>query len=142
MQIHFLPYHSFTHTEANVHLKFMNIKQNLFLPRCKGKILLPCNYSTGSGGCRGCRLQLPPPKLPPNLIFTLIFLTNSVDLIQGEHDSTNALNSRASMGIPAPGRCSFITRTALGQPLRACHSLNPALNYYKTFHILTYLRQI
>ena len=29
------------------------------------------------------RGQLPPPKVPPYLIFTLIFLTNSVDLLQG-----------------------------------------------------------
>ena len=35
----------------------------------------------GGGGAQGA--AAPPPKVPPNLIFTLIFLTNSVDLLQG-----------------------------------------------------------
>ena len=38
------------------------------------------------GGAQGA--AAPPPKVPPNLIFTLIFLTNSVDLLQGQNDFT------------------------------------------------------
>ena len=37
----------------------------------------------GGGGHRGQLPPPPPPKMPPNLTFTLIFLTNSVDLLQG-----------------------------------------------------------
>ena len=41
---------------------------------------------SGGGGGTGTAAQQPnttPPKLPPNLIFLLIFITNSVDLMQG-----------------------------------------------------------
>ena len=37
----------------------------------------------GVGEAQGAAAPAPPPMLPQNLIITLIFLTNSVDLMQG-----------------------------------------------------------
>ena len=75
--------------------------------------VLPLPDPGGTGG--SC------PKMSPNLMFTLIFLTNSVDLLQGLHDSTNinAKNSRALLLDPA---------ARIRPPLRVCPLQAPPLD--------------
>ena len=124
-----IPYGVIPDHHHYIHCHIPSLNHQTSTRRCHGLRGRHTCYSTrsvpdpGGGGHRG-QLPPPPPKVPPNLIFTFIFLTNSVDLLICCKDSMippiSMLKIREHSSWTPTGALLLDLAAHVRPPLRVC----------------------